>query len=172
MKLFKIYTILPAVLLCFSSVHAQYRSEASIPISLKLTKGLNLSTIKGDLDFGEIISNQSLNAVAKDPQNGVLLQIAGHPGREVIVEFDQTLLSNSSWVERNGGTLNQIHFSPSVETGNTENYNETAIVSAGQSVKLENGSGKKYLWVGGELQLNSGTPQGDYSGNFTLTINY
>jgi hypothetical protein len=161
-----------------SSIFAQSNASATSTIKAQLKKGLSISNLNGNLDFGEIV----VTASAQNPNianaSGVEFEVVGHPAKNITITFAGINLTNNAWVTANGGTNSTIAFTPSVEsTGGSITYASPASVSSGNVIPLVatspvSGLGKLYLWLGGSLAIASGQAQGDYTGTFTMTVAY
>lgn len=164
--------IFPALFfLVYISASAQVRSTANIPISISIVKGINLSTIKGDLDFGEIVTNTVASKMIKNPDDGMLIEVNGNPGRDVFVQYSNTTLTANNNISDDSGSLN---FSPKLVSSAKQSYSETTPLQSSSHVTLENsnGYGKYYLWIGGEVELSDNSQHGNYQGTLTLTVSY
>lgn len=158
-----------------SSIYAQSFASLDEPVLIQLKKGLSLSKVNGDLDFGEYILTTSNETLNKTSEEGVNFEVTGHPNRAITVNFADVTLNNSAWVGVNGGTNGNLTFLPDVEsTGSSSTYTGASTVITGGSVNLVNdgGIGKLYLWVGGDIDVATTTNQGDYVGTFTLSVAY
>ncbi len=158
-----------------TSLFAQSSASLNEPVLIQLKKGLSMTKVGGDLDFGEYIVTTSNATISKTNEDGVNFAITGHPNRAVTVNFADVTLNNNVWVGSNGGTADNLTFSPDVETtaGNSS-YAGASSLASGGSVNLanDNGVGKLYLWVGGDIDVSPTTNQGDYVGTFTLSVAY
>jgi spore coat protein U-like protein len=164
--------IFPALfLLVCLSVHGQNRSTTAVPINITLVKGINLSTIKGDLNFGEIVTNSVASKMIKNPNDGVLIEVNGNPGRDVFVNYSNTILT----VDEDLGTENtSLNFQPKLVASVDQEYIAPTTIESSSSVTLNNkdGFGKHYLWIGGEIEVNENSQHGNYQGTLTLTVSY
>ncbi len=171
----KIFIILVFLIGFSSSIFAQSSASLDEPVLIQILKGLSMSKVGGDLDFGEYVLTSSNATATKTPDAGVNFEVTGFPGRAVTVTYANVLLSNSAWVSANGGTNDNLTFVPNVEStlGNSTYSGASSVVSGG-TVNLTNdgGIGKLYLWVGGAIDIDASTEQGDYTGTFTLTVAY
>jgi len=138
-----------------SNVFAQNQANASANVKVKLTKGLVITNETGDLDFGERILGTTDETYSIPPSNGVKFNVTGHPGKNILVNFDETVdLNNSSWATTNGVESSNLTFAASVEhSGNSESYVGGTGVSNAGGVNLVNSSGvgQLYLWLGGNI---------------------
>ncbi|MCU0415459.1 MAG: DUF4402 domain-containing protein [Ignavibacteriaceae bacterium] len=150
-----------------TSLFAQASASATADVLAQLKKGLTLSNLDGDLDFGEIIVLTTPQTPVITPANGVRFLASGHPNKNVTVTFSGVTLNGSG-----GGT---IAFTPDVDhTGNSSTYSLPVDVTSGGSYQLVNttGTGQLYLWLGGSLAIAANQLEGDYTGTFTLTVAY
>ena len=167
-------TFLFAVVLTFS-VFAQTTANSSATVTASLIKGLSISQVGGNLDFGEIMLTGSAQTPAIAPNNGASFEVIGHPGKNVTITFGTVSLTNDVWVTTNGGTNGSLQFTPSVtQTGSSSSYTGPSAVTSGNVVPLVSvsGDGNLYVWVGGSLAIGSSQAQGDYTGTFTLSVAY
>ncbi len=165
------------VLTIFStSLFAQSSASLDEPVLISILKGLSMTKVGGDLDFGEYVITNNAQTITKTPDAGVNFEVTGFPGRAVTVTYANVTMDNNAWVAANGGTNGNLTFVPNVEsTGGNNTYSGAANVISGGSVNLSNdgsGLGKLYLWVGGSIDVATTTEQGDYTGTFTLTVAY
>lgn len=176
-KFFKQNT-LPGVLvfLVFSSYSfAQNQSLASTTINVTIVKGLKINLVNGDLDFGEVVQSGISTKVTKTPDKGIYLEINGHPGHDVVIDYNNTILSNKPWSDSYGATEGNLLFQPNVEYSNSEpDYSYANPVIGGNSYTLSNSIDQPnlYLWIGGEIDIPQDQPNGDYSGQFIVTVSY
>lgn len=149
-----------------TSLFAQSSASATAQVLAQLKKGLTLTNLNGDLDFGEIIVTPAPQTPTILPQFGVRFLASGHPNRNVIVTFGPVTLTGGS---------STIEFTPDVEhTGNVNTYTNPAPVTSGGSYQLVNtmGTGLLYLWLGGSLAVAANQEAADYSGTFTMSVAY
>jgi hypothetical protein len=176
-KLFKQNTLTGVlIVLVFSSyTSAQNHSLANAPIKVTIIKGLNINLVNGDLDFGELVQSGISTKVTKTPDKGIYLEVNGHPGHDVVIDYNNTTLSNKPWSDSYGGTEGNLLFQPDVEYSNSEpDYLHTNPVVGGNSYSLSNSIDKTnlHLWIGGEIDIPQNQPSGDYSGHFVVTVSY
>ncbi|NPV11699.1 MAG: DUF4402 domain-containing protein [Ignavibacteria bacterium] len=170
-------SILLSVLLIFvaSNIYAQSSASATATVLAQLKKGLSISLVGGNLDFGEIILNGSPQTPSIAPSAGANFRIIGHPNKNVTITFNNVTLNNNAWVSSNGGTNGTMVFTPSIkQTGSSSTYESATDVVSGNSIPLVNvsGDGYLYLWVGGSLSIAANQPHGDYTGTFSITVAY
>lgn len=167
-------TFLFATVFTFS-VFAQSTANSSATVTASLIKGLSISQVGGNLDFGEIMLTGSVQTPTIASNNGASFKVIGHPGKSITVTFGTVSLTNDAWVTANGGTNASLLFTPSVsQTGSSSSYTGPSAVTSGNVVPLVNvsGDGNLYVWVGGSLAIASSQAQGDYTGTFTLSVAY
>lgn len=172
----KLSVVLVALTLS-ATLFAQSSASASANVTAQLKKGLSITNLSGDLNFGEIIVASSAQTPFIAPASGVRFEVSGHPSKNVTINFSGVTLNNNEWVTAFGGTNGTLLFTPSVEhTGGSSTYSGAASVSDGNSVALVHlagsGTGYLYLWLGGSLAIAADQPQGDYTGTFTMTVAY
>jgi hypothetical protein len=158
-----------------SFAYAQSSASATATVLAQLKKGLSISLVVGNLDFGEIILNGSPQTPTINASAGANLRIIGHPNKNVVITFSNVTLDNNAWVSSNGGTNGTMVFAPVVkQTGSSSTYQSPSDVTSGNSYSLVNVSGDGYLyfWVGGSLLIAANQPHGDYTGNFNITVAY
>lgn len=163
------------VLALSSNSFAQNQSMASAAINATLVKGLNINLVNGDLDFGEVVQSGISTKVTKTPDKGIYLKVNGHPGHDVVIDYNNTLLSNKPWSDSYGGMEGNLLFQPEVEYSNSEpDYLHANPVIGGNSYTLSNSIDKAslHLWIGGEIDIPQDQPDGDYSGQFSVTVSY
>jgi len=176
MKSKGIFTLALVLIMSLSStIFAQSFASEDEPVLVQLKKGLSMTKVGGDLDFGEYIITTSDETLTKTNEDGVNFEVIGHADRAITVTFADVTLNNDDWVGANGGTSDNLTFFPYVEaTGSNNVYAGAYSIESGGSVNLENdnGIGKLYLWVGGDIEVSTTTNSGDYIGNFTLSVAY
>ena len=176
MKYAKMTVLAVMSMLCITTiVNSQAKQNAQVDVRITLTKGLNLRTIQGDLNFGEIIQTGVSSNLVKTPNKGLVLEVNGSPGREVFVNYGNVTLDNDNWTNNTGGVKGLMTFSPIVEhTKANIIYSDATHISSGNAYPLEesSGDGLLYLWVGGEIDVTQSQPSGDYEGQFTVTVSY
>lgn len=161
-------------LLLSSSIFAQSSANASANVAVQLTRGLSITNTGGSLDFGEIIHNGAATP-SITPENGATFEVLGHPNRAVTVSWTDPSLDNDAWVISNGGTNGTILFTADVEeNGKTSTYAGATVVVNGNNYTVENdvGTGKLYLWVGGQLTIGGGQALGNYVGSVQIDVAY
>ena len=167
MKTFVKLNLILLILVFSTSLYAQISASATAEVMAQLKRGLTLTNLDGDLDFGEIIVLPTPQTPAITPQNGVRFEATGHPNKDVTVTFSGVTLNGE-----NGGT---IDFTPNVEeTGSSSTYSNANPVTSGDVLPLDNvtGTGYLYLWLGGSLDIAADQIEGDYTGTFTMTVAY
>ncbi len=160
--LLAIYIIVPCVMF------AQGNGVATANVRISLVKSLQVNKIQGDLSFSDIVQTGISTKITKTPDKGVLFEVNGNPGRDVTFDFKNIVLNNNS-------DDDQLKFIPKVaHTKNNTNYISPREVVNGSTHRLENinGTGYLYLWVGGEIDLDKNLSNGDYSGEFLVTVSY
>ena len=171
MKIGKWITILLlSNILVTSFVLGQSGKTASANISITIVNSLQINQIKGDLSFGELVVGSVSTKLAKTPNDGILFEVSGQAGRNVVVDYQNTIL-NSQSISNNS----TIQFRPKVNTTfDSQDYSNATSVSAGGAYQLasNNGDGILYLWVGGEMDIDSKLQSGNYSGDFSVTVSY
>lgn len=171
----KLLFALSLVLTLSALAYAQTSDNATADVSVRLIKPLSIIHDAGDLDFGEHYLTGSAENLTKNANDGARFRVTGHPNRDVTVNFSGVTLDNSVWVGANGGTPDDIAFSPSVyHTGTSSTWGGAVVVNNGGSYNLGNvtGNGTLYLWVGGQLALDADQAQGEYTGTFTISVAY
>ena len=163
------------MLLISTNVYSQAKPNATANIRVSLVKSLNLRTVQGDLDFGEIIQTGISSNLSITPNKGLLLEINGSPGKNVFVNYSDVTLNNESWTDGTGGEIGSMTFSPKVEHTKADmNYSDATQISSGNAYLLEqsSGDGLLYLWVGGEIGITQAQPIGNYEGQLSVTVSY
>lgn len=158
-----------------TSLLAQSTASATANVTAQLKRGLAITNLDGDLDFGEIVLTGSAQTPTIAPGAGVRFEVTGHPNRDVTVTFLGVTLDNFAWVTINGGTNGTFDFTPNVEeTGSSSTYSSPNPVTTGDVISLVNvtGTGYLYLWLGGSLDVAANQPYGDYTGTFTMNVAY
>jgi spore coat protein U-like protein len=161
----RISFILFLILNSFSSAQTVTQSAMA---SVNLVVPLSMTAVEGSLDFGEIILTGSSFTQNINPTNGQRFLISGQPNRGITILYTSIELTNAgnppAMIERIGN----LTFTP-----NVENDSGVSILN-GETVTLEDKGnvGEYELWVGGSIFIGSNQPHGDYTGTFTITVNY
>ena len=158
------------VILCFAFSFGAIGQTASNTASgsVNIILPISITSLGGNLDFGEILLTGSATSYQMLPAQGQFFQIMGHPGRSVSIIFNQVNLSNVVWVSLNGGTVGNLIFTPDV----IDNQNHS-IISGNFYPLLANGStGILDIRVGGTINVSANQPHGDYVGTFTISVSY
>ena len=158
-----------------ASVFAQSTANSSATVTAQLKKGLSVSQVGGNLDFGQIILTGNEQTPTITPNNGASFKVIGHPNKNIAITFGTVSLTNNAWVTTNGGTNSTLLFTPSVsQTGSSSSYVGSSSVTSGNILPLVNvsGDGNMYVWVGGQLSVASDQAHGDYTGTFTISVAY
>jgi hypothetical protein len=158
-----------------TSLFAQNSASATANVLAQLKRGLALSNLDGNLNFGEIILTGSPQTPIIAPASGVRFETTGHPNKNITITFTGVTLDNFVWVLANGGTDGTLSFTPNVEeTGSSLTYVNPDPVTSGDVENLVNvtGTGYLYLWLGGSLAIAANQPYGDYVGTFTMNVAY
>ncbi len=156
------------LVLIFSSVtiFAQSSANASTTVKIQLKKGLTISNLNGDLDFGEVILTGNAQTETITPDAGVKFEVTGHPSKSVMVSYVADILTD--------GGSNTLTFNPDFKhTLADPTYTSPADVTSGNSYLLtpSGGVGKLFLWLGGSIEVTNAT-EADYTGAFTVTVAY
>ena len=173
MKCYKLILIvslfLPFQALLPQSVSTQANASAN------LIKPLSITSLSGEINFGEIILTGTSTVQNLSPQYGRIFKVDGHPNKLITVTFSSITLSNVIWTSIYGGTSGTMVFVPNVvHTAASAGYENPVNVVSGNSYSLvsSGGTGLLYLWVGGNINIASSQPQGDYTGTFNVTVSY
>ncbi len=176
MKLTKLLTSgIILSLFLFTSIYGQSSASATANVLASLKKGLSITNKTGDLNFGNIVLTGSAATPLITPDAGVQFEVVGHPGKTVTVTYSSVSLINDAWVTSNGGTNDNLVFTPDVdETSNNSTYTGANNVTSGNTIPLANngGLGYLYLWLGGSIAIKANQEQGDYVGTFTMNVAY
>ncbi len=147
----------------------QFQTSQDISLSSSVIQGLTLMST-GTLDFGLIVAGTTPPSLS--PQSGSAPEItaAGSGGKHITVTYSAT----TSLDDSHGNTLT---FTPSVSgTDIPTNQAGATAISSGQRVRLSGNrqsTGYYYFWLGGSLDpVPPNQAPGNYSGTFTLTVNY
>jgi hypothetical protein len=161
-----------------NSVSAQTGNSGSGIVTARLVRGLVIeATGANSLNFGEVIVSNNSQTKDITPENGQKFLAVGHPDRNVSFNYDNAvILSNEDWVNENGGTVSAISFNTSTakQTGARSTYENAQDLTNGETVTLvnDNGDGKMFVWVGGQLGVDAQQPQGDYKGTLNISVTY
>lgn len=151
----------------------QSNLTTSANVSITIIKALQINQIQGDLAFSSLVYGGVSTKVQRTPDKGILFEVNGSSGRNIVVDYQNTLLNNHS--TKNNLNKNSIQFIPEVyHTNSNLNYtNPKSVLSGGAYQLSDKGSeGHIYLWVGGEINIDSEIPSGNYTGEFAITVSY
>lgn len=157
-------------ILCFAFSFGAISQTASNTASgsVNIILPISITSLGGNLDFGEIILIGSSTVYQLLPAQGQYFQIMGHPGYSVSITFNQVDMNNAIWVSLNGGIVGNLIFNPVV----VDSQNEP-VVSGNFYPLVNNGStGILDVMVGGSVSVNANQPHGDYTGTFTISVSY
>ena len=152
----------------------QSNLTASANVSITIVKALQIEQIQGDLNFGELVQSGVSSKLQRTPDKGILFAVTGNAGKNVVVDYHNTLFNNRS-ASQNNSSQNSIQFIPEINTTySNSSYSNAQSVINGSSYPLQNkdGFGVLYLWVGGEMDIDSKLASGDYTGEFAVTVSY
>ena len=176
MKIRKVIVLLILSNILFASYTiGQSNVVASATVNITIQKALQVNQIKGELSFGEIVQTDIATTVERSPKEGILFEVAGTAGRNVVVDYQQSYLENYSRDINSIISKKMIDFHPNVKTTYANSsYSNPRDVLNGASFELaeKNNSGVLYLWVGGEMNIDTNLPSGAYSGEFAITVSY
>ncbi len=172
MKIGKViaFLLLSSILISYTTL-GQSNVATTANVSITIVKALQINQIQGDLTFGDLVQNGVSTKIQRTPDKGILFEVSGSAGRNIVVDYQNTLLSNQN-IETNN---NSIQFIPEViHTYSNSNYSNPKAVASGGAYQLSNkdGDGFIYLWVGGEMNIDSELPSGNYTGAFAVTVSY
>ena len=174
MKIGKVITFLLLSCTLITSIALGQGRNASANVRVTIVKALQVSEIQGDLDFGELVFSGASTTVERTPDQGILFAVNGSVGKNVVVDYQNTLLNNVDGLPENPAN-SSIEFIPKIKTTFADqNYSNPEPVSNGGSYQLtdKDGDGILYLWVGGEIDIDSELSSGDYSGEFSVSVSY
>jgi len=167
----KNYYILIIILISTTNLFAQPGGNSASQNALGLVYlvvPLSITATTGDLDFGEIILNNSPSRESLSPSNGKLFVVSGHPNRDVTFTFIPANMDNSVWVASFGGNVGNLEFVPDIELDSG-----TQVLNGdSHTLILTSGIGELDVWVGGYIDIAADQEQGDYTGLFTLSVTY
>ena len=153
-------------LLMGSGSNAQAATVAG-PVEAVLVKPLSLVKTD-DLDFGTLVSSPIAGTATIDANTGVqtttggVLSAGGTPKRAEFVGVGGS------------GLLITIAISPSptLTNGTGGSMPSTLAVQGGTGFRLLPGTGVQTFRVGGTLNVGANQQDGNYTGTFSLTVNY
>jgi hypothetical protein len=162
-KLKNIILLLTALFFVSNVLLAQSSAQSSANVKIQVKKGLSITNLDGDLNFGEVILTGNPQVETITPDNGVNFEIIGHPSKSVMITYTADLLS--------GGGSTDLTFSPDFKhTAENTSYSSPLDVVSGNSYAL-GAAGKLYLWLGGSVDVEA-AEEIDYTGAFNVTVAY
>lgn len=138
-------------------VTAQVSANANVTVSVQST--LLVTNLSGDLAFGNRMPNLDHEI---EPESGVNFRISGASEVPVFVSYTAP--------EELTGPGESIKFTAKVIGGQSSDPAAAGAVTSGPSVTTD-ATGNYYLWLGGEIEVGNILP-GNYSGQFTVTVDY
>ena len=187
-KLFSTLLLLTACTL-FSGTGALYaqtfETDGNADISAEVFAEISITNL-ADINFGLINANFDSDQPLLDPTDAdsdANVQEGGTPisvGKfEIDANSEETLIFTFGSATLGGPGSDELSFSPTVQgsqgdaTANDGDRGGDTLLSSNDTVTL---TGSSYtLWVGGELGLETGEfpiDVGEYSGEFTITVDY
>lgn len=151
------------------------QSSGDCLVKLNVIKPLTAYLIENNLDFGEVFLSSQSSVVSKACENGAKFYISGHPNKIISISYNKTILSNAISAQELGLNTDYLEFDPVVvSTGRNISYSNPKKISSGSTEILENenGTGKLYIWVGGEISIDPTKEGGVYLGNFVISVDY
>ena len=166
MKLFdmkKLATLTLALFVVAGAAYGQDRTASDqTTATLEVLAGLGLSVPSGStLDLGAVLPGATASVEAES-SGAVQFNATGEEEEDITVTYSNTTLT---------GPGAALTFVPSVISGESTDQATASEASSGTS-NLTLTSGTHYFWVGGSVNVPSGQTQGNYSGTFTLNIEY
>lgn len=157
---------------------AQTSSGADATTSIEVLSALTM-TNNSLIDFGQVFNNGQQTADL-NPENGTVMGNSpqgnptvgkftadGQNNTAITVSFDPSVTLT--------GPGSDLTFTPDVRGSASDNG---ASAGSGASQMQEgstvntNSSGKYFFWVGGQVPVSDGQQQGEYSGTFTMSVEY
>lgn len=140
---------------------------ASAPAKAVVVRRLSLVKTD-DLDFGTIARGAATGTVTINAATGVrtttggVIAQGGTPQRAIFVGAGQI------------GILSFVSIGPSPVLSNGAGGTMPTVlaVNGGTGIRLFPGTGVQTFQVGGTLTVGANQAEGDYTGSFTLTVNY
>ncbi|MDA3859704.1 MAG: DUF4402 domain-containing protein [Melioribacteraceae bacterium] len=143
-----------------SSQNATASAYLVVPISITATSG--------DLDFGSVLLTGTSTKITIAPSEGKLFVVSGHPNKDVTINFENVPMDNAGWAATTSGVVDNLTFVPKVQ------LEDGSSIKNGKSkpLVLDGSVGKLNIWVGGSIKIGANQEVGDYTGLFTLNVNY
>lgn len=175
-----------AFVLCFSiPINSFSQASTTLSVYARVLRIMTVNTVGANhLDFGEINVTTSSQNFSITNQNGQKFEATGSPNYVIYADWPQTVtLNNYAYVISNGGTNGTIDFAPNdiiQHTGDNSNWSNPYDVSRNTYNWFNlyfrdsdnDGVGKIYFWLGGDLTVPANQPTGDYIGTLTFTVSY
>ncbi len=117
-----------------------------------------------DLEFGRVAQGV-VETIEVTDASAVKFTIQGEKNEGVVVTF-----SCPTSLTRAGGSQT-FPFKGSIMQNSNANPTSATKLSSGSSLNL-NGSGKLYVYLGGEINVAKDQQRGNYSGEFTIDVEY
>ncbi len=129
------------------------------PLSLVKTEDLDFGTIARGIVAGTVRINENTGVRTT---TGGAVAAGGTPRRAEFVGVAQIGIL----------TLVAISAAPTLTNGTGGTMTSTLAVEGGTGLRLFTGTGVQTFRVGGTINVGAGQQEGNYSGIFTLTVNY
>lgn len=128
-----------------------------------------LSLVKTeDLDFGTVISGPTAGTVTINANTGARTTTGG-----AVASGGTPRRAEFQGVGRLGIlSIVSISPAPTLTNGSGGSMTSTLAVEGGTGIRLFTGTGVQIFRVGGTINVGANQPAGDYSGTFSLTVNY
>lgn len=170
MKFVTIFSIL-FFLVSSTKLLGQDNETMNISVQASLKRGISVISKVNILDFGEIILSNSPITIDKSPQDGLKFMVISHPEKPVLINYDFVQLTST---ENNSASSGVIFIPKVYHTGVSSEFINPIEVLSGNYYQPQSQAdeGILNLWIGGTLQINQQSLQGNYSGTFTITIAY
>lgn len=123
---------------------------------------------QNDLDFGDVIPGFSSTVAPDDPSAGRFL-VTGATGLEFSIDF----VLPAVLVRDGGGATLPLSFGAgSAGLGTTPMEVTSTFNPTGAFTSTLNGSGERYIFLGGSVTADAAQQDGTYSGTVTLNVAY
>ena len=160
----RILVLIAAMMLIEAPTFAKKNASATADVKARVIQGLSI-TKNQDLDFGDIAQGSYYNIDVSDAK-AVKMTVSGEALENITITYDvPAVLTND------GSPSNTVAFNAYVKYNTVDNPVNATSFNTG-SVEQLNSTGYIYVYFGGNLTPGETQQTGNYSGEFTLNVEY
>lgn len=144
--------------------------SATVEINATVLVPLELEAVEDSIDFGIVNTGQEVAKVnpITDSAQAAAFRLAGQGGYNVGIAYPATV-ALTSVEEPLGASLSMVPLlsgsSASIQSSSANLVGRPAVITLSLT-------GEYFLWIGGQIDDLTELSTGDYSGTFTITVDY